>query len=488
MSYNNAKPGFSRNTRRSNDSYQSQDSQPKTYSSSYTPKANHSNRSSFSSGPRIETDDSQYSSSRSSSNQEYREPRRGSFGGGNSSFRSNSGGGSFRSSGSSFGRRSGGGGGSRFRSNRVSIDFGKYIKKAKPVVIQEDVVTESFADLNLHPSLLANLSNLGITHPTPIQLKTFAAVLGGSDVIGIAATGTGKTAAFLLPIIHRMLSTNTNEQTLLIVPTRELASQIEVEFKKFAARTNFFSVCLAGGMSIGNQIFKLKKSNHFIIGTPGRLVDLVNRGFLNLSKVNNLVLDEVDRMLDMGFTEDLNYLLEQIPEQRQSLFFSATLEKSVERLMNGYLRDPVRITISSNNPSANVDQDVVKLRSPQDKLETLHNLLEDESFTRVLVFGETKMGVENIFEQLTARGHKVDSIHGDKSQFNRQRALDNFKNGRVRVLVATDVAARGIDVQNVSHVINYDEPQNYQDYIHRIGRTGRGNQSGKALTFVIERY
>jgi len=267
-------------------------------------------------------------------------------------------------------------------------------------------------------------------------------------------------------------------------PTRELALQIQDELKSFTAGMKIFSVCCVGGASIGKQISELRYFNNFIIGTPGRLKDLIERGKINLGGFSAVVLDEADRMLDMGFLPDMRQIIGLMPRERQTLFFSATITSEVERLIKDFLREPVRISVKTGDTAKNVHQDIVKIGKGKDKLDVLHELLNQKEFSKVLIFGRTKHGVEKLSDILVKRGFKAESIHGNKNQYKRQKALGLFKDNRVQVLVATDVAARGLDINDVSHVINYDLPATYDDYVHRIGRTGRGAKYGKALTFI----
>jgi superfamily II DNA/RNA helicase len=393
--------------------------------------------------------------------------------------------------------RSGGGYGSRprFQNNRggrgggrggfrgQQIDSNKYVKKAAGVVeVAEYVPTHKFADFAVDERLKANIIKKGYETPTPIQDQAIPHLLEGKDLIGLANTGTGKTAAFLIPLIDKMLK-DVTQSALIIVPTRELAVQIEDELKGFNRGLNMLSAICIGGANMSLQIRNLKNDPEFVIGTPGRLKDLAKRGNLDLSKYNNIVLDEVDRMLDMGFVDDIKQIIATLPKEKQSLFFSATLPRESEVLMQGLLVDPVTVSVRTGETSDNVDQDVVKVKK-EEKFDALHDLLSKVEFTKVLVFGKTKHGVEKISDGLTQRGHKSVSIHGNKSQSQRQRALTQFKSNQAKIMVATDVAARGLDIPDVSHVINFDEPATYSDYTHRIGRTGRAGKKGFALTFV----
>ncbi len=305
----------------------------------------------------------------------------------------------------------------------------------------------------------------------------------GKDVVGIANTGTGKTAAFLVPLLQKILM-NKKESVLVVVPTRELALQIEDELRLLAVGMGIHSVSCVGGAPMGRQIRALQYRNNFVIGTPGRLKDLIEQGVLNPSYFNTLVMDEADRMLDMGFINDMRYLAELMPTPRQTLFFSATFSREIERLVGEFLNDPVRISVKTRDTSKSVDQDVVRIAPGKDKVDVLHEMLSRNEFEKVLIFGRTKHGVERLSQHLERRGIKAASIHGDKTQSHRVRALDQFKRSEVKALVATDVAARGLDIPNVSHVINFDLPATYEDYVHRIGRTGRAGKTGIALTFV----
>ncbi|MDP2641351.1 MAG: DEAD/DEAH box helicase [Candidatus Yanofskybacteria bacterium] len=340
----------------------------------------------------------------------------------------------------------------------------------------------SFADFALHPILSRAITARGYDQPTPIQDKIIPRILQGLDVVGLANTGTGKTAAFLIPLINKALA-NRQEQVLILAPTRELALQIEQEFLSFAKAASLYSVVCVGGASMGLQIRKLRLHNHFIIGTPGRILDLMRRNVLVLDKVRAVVLDEADRMLDMGFINDIRFVLNHVPEKRHMLCFSATMSPSIRALVNDFLSSPVVISVKTQETPKSIDQDVVHVRG-LNKIDALHELLSLEDCKKALIFGRTKHGVEKLCSQLLQRGIKADSIHSNKSQSQRERALQGFKANKVQALIATDIAARGLDIDGITHVINYELPATYEDYVHRIGRTGRGTQKGKALTFV----
>ncbi len=371
--------------------------------------------------------------------------------------------------------------GSRFGEQK--IDISRFVNKAVITEQVEKFVPEhKFTDFKIEESLKANIVKKGYLNPTPIQDRSIPHILRGSDLVGIANTGTGKTAAFLIPLINKILL-NRTEKVLVVVPTRELAIQIDTELRDFTRMLSMFSVCCVGGAFIGKQISDLRRSHSFVIGTPGRLKDLIERKLINLAQFKTVVLDEADRMLDMGFINDMRFMMAAMPKERQTLFFSATLSPEIAKLIKEFLREPISISVKTQDTSKNVDQDVVKVRGA-DKMKVLQDLLAKPDFNKVLIFGRTKHGVEKLSTVLAQNGFKAESIHGDKNHSRRQRALGQFKNNQIQILVATDVAARGLDIADVSHVINYDVPATYDDYVHRIGRTGRGGKKGKALTFV----
>ena len=368
--------------------------------------------------------------------------------------------------------------------NGHKLEESRYVRKAvNGNSFDEYIPKNQFVDLDINLQLKKNITDRGYTKPTSIQDQVIPLVLAGKDVLGIANTGTGKTASFLIPLIEKILK-DRNEKALVIVPTRELALQIIDELKAFSKSLNIHSAVCIGGSSIRSQIFALEKNPSFVIGTPGRLKDLINRKFLNLSKFSNVVLDEVDRMLDMGFINDIKHLMSLLPTKRQSLFFSATVSKGTDNLITGFSKNPVKISVKSGDTPNNVEQDIIRVKDKSKKIESLHDLLIKEEFKKVLIFGRTKRGVEHLSNELKVRGFKVGSIHGNKSQTKREKVLMLFKTNQLHALIATDVAARGLDIADITHVINYDPPATYDDYIHRIGRTGRANKIGKALTFV----
>jgi len=371
-----------------------------------------------------------------------------------------------------------------FRGTKRTNDYSRYISAGNPTGICEEYFAKhTFNDFNITDLLKQNIKNNGYVTPTPIQDQAIPLAILGKDIIGIADTGTGKTAAFTIPLINKMLA-DPNQKALIIAPTRELASQIDTEIYKFTKDMRLLSVQIIGGAHMGKQINILNRNPRFVVGTPGRLIDLIRRKKINLSDFSNIVLDEVDRMVDMGFIDDIRAILSELPEKRQSLFFSATVPLKVSTLIKSFLKEPITVSVKTADTSKNVKQDIVKIGVGQKKIEILHELLIKEEFKKVLIFGKTKKSVDLLAVELETRGFKTTSIHGDKPQSKREKALRLFKKDTLNILVATDVAARGLDISGVTHVINYDLPENYEDYIHRIGRTGRANNLGCALTFV----
>ena len=374
--------------------------------------------------------------------------------------------------------------GKRKSSSKQDIEISKYVRKAVSRDLPGEYIPKNqFSDLDVSPQLKKNILNKNYITPTPIQDQAIPIILEGKDLVGVANTGTGKTAAFLVPLIEKVLK-DRNKKVLIMAPTRELVLQIVDELKAFSKSLNIYSATCIGGASIRNQIFALQRNPEFVVGTPGRLKDLISRKRLSLSRFTNVVLDEVDRMLDMGFINDIKYFISLLPLKRQSLFFSATVSKEVDNLIRGFLSNPIKISVKSGDTPDNVEQDIVRVNDKGKKIESLHDLLIKEEFKKVLVFGRTKRGVEHLSNTLRERGFKVGSIHGDKSQAKREKVLNLFKTNQLQTLVATDVAARGLDIADITHVINYDLPATYDDYIHRIGRTGRADKIGKALTFI----
>jgi len=341
----------------------------------------------------------------------------------------------------------------------------------------------TFSDFGLNNKLVQTIKLMGLEHPSPIQDQIIPEIMAGRDVIGLAETGTGKTAAFLIPLIEKTLK-DPRRQTLILAPTRELAIQINQELKDLSAGFKLPSVICVGGMNIRPQIKELRRhNNNFIIGTPGRILDLIERKNFRPENITTVVLDEADRMLDMGFIKDMKKILSGTQEEKETLLFSATASKETNLIIHEFLRNPVYISVKKKDVANTIEQNIVQFRDSE-KFDTLLKLLSGEELRRVLVFGSMKHSVQKLAKQLSENNIKADSIHGNKTHSARQKALAKFKSGNLRVLVATDVAARGIHVDSVTHVINYDLPNTFEEYVHRIGRTGRGANRGKALTFV----
>jgi superfamily II DNA/RNA helicase len=353
-------------------------------------------------------------------------------------------------------------------------------KKQQETAAESDL---SFREFGLSALLLKNIEEKGYTIPTPIQQKAIPEILAGKDVTGIANTGTGKTAAFLIPLIHNQLL-NQNQKVLIITPTRELAVQIQDELISLTKQMAIRSALLIGGVSSGRQKADITRSPQFVIGTPGRIKDLLGTRSFTLSVFNTVVLDEADRMVDIGFINDISYFISLLPKNRQSLFFSATIDGKVKEILQRFVHNPTVVSVQKQQAAESIEQTVVEIHPHQKKIDVLHDLLIQKDAHKVLVFGRTKWGIQKLHQQLEQRGFKTAAIHGNKTQAQRQRALTLFRQGQIQILLATDVASRGLDIEDVSHVINYDTPATMEDYIHRIGRTGRADKKGKAITFV----
>lgn len=339
-----------------------------------------------------------------------------------------------------------------------------------------------FGDFALSQELKNNIIAKNYKIPTPIQDQAIDHILSGRDVIGIANTGTGKTAAFLIPLINKVYLNKSNK-VLIITPTRELALQIQEELSDFSKSLGIKTVLCIGGMSLWRQKNELKQNINFVIGTPGRIKDLINDRSLMLSSFNHVVLDEADRMVDIGFINDIKYFISLLSVNRQSLFFSATIPPKVKEILNSFVKNPITVSVQKQATAENIEQRVIKA-AKHEKIDKLHDLLALKEFEKVLVFGRTKWGMQKLTDELLRRGIRAGVIHGNKSQGQRQKALESFKTNQVSVLLATDVASRGLDIPGVSHVINFDMPASFDDYIHRIGRTGRADKKGIALTFI----
>ncbi|GAC1498625.1 MAG: hypothetical protein NVS1B10_00580 [Candidatus Saccharimonadales bacterium] len=363
------------------------------------------------------------------------------------------------------------------------INPARFIAVAKPTQALDYKATHRFEDFKIEPQLKANLIAKGFDIPSPIQDQTIPLALTGRDIIGIANTGTGKTAAFAIPVVNALM-TRQNTKALIVAPTRELAQQIEQECRSIGKGGGFTGAVLIGGTGMGTQLRDLRNNPRIVIGTPGRIKDHIERGTLKLQNFNIVVLDEVDRMLDMGFLPDVSFILKTLATPRQSLFFSATMDPRVQGLIRTFSVDPETVSVKSGESSDHVNQDVVRYAGNHDKMDKLHDILLKSEVAKVIVFDETQRSVERLSQELVSRGFSADAIHGGKSQCQRQRALDSFKASKTKILVATDVAARGIDVIDITHVINFSQTQSYQDYVHRIGRAGRAGRVGHALTFI----
>ena len=369
------------------------------------------------------------------------------------------------------------------KGNKQAIHPARYVKAANPAQTADYSAKNDFADFAIHPLLKNNIAGKGYKTPSEIQDKTIELGLSGRDVVGIANTGTGKTAAFAIPILNKLVHER-DSRALIIAPTRELALQIEGQCKLLAQHSGLTGALIIGGMPMGRQVSALRNGANIVIGTPGRLKDHVKQGNLNLSRCGVVVLDEVDRMLDMGFINDVRFLLDLLPAERQSFFFSATLGPEVSTLISTFAKDPITVNVKAGETSDNVHQDVIAYETKPQRLDLLHDVLLRSDVKKTLIFCEMKYGAERLAKELLARGFSADALHGGKTQGSRTRALDNFRSSAINILVATDVAARGIDVIDITHVINFDEPHSYNDYIHRIGRAGRASRIGHALTFV----
>ena len=398
---------------------------------------------------------------------------------------SRSGGGGKRRSGGGGKRDRRGSGGGRSNHNYIPLPADMMVHEGVPLKTVEYQADKKFAEWPLHPKLKSAIKAAGWVYPTEIQEKSFPHVAELKDVMGIATTGTGKTGAFLIPLIDALLVAEQPFQTLVLAPTRELALQIEDEFRALTRGMNFHAITLIGGRNINTDIVNLKKrSYHLVVATPGRLKDLYQQGKIDLTEASVLVLDEFDRMLDMGFQKDVLYLTDKVGERDQTLLFSATLDKSQQQLIDRFLTDYQTVQVSSGEASAEHINQSVRYVAPDDKFTELIDMLKMPEMKRVLVFAETKHRVKKVTKKLNQAGIPADEIHGNKSQNYRQKALNAFKAGKIQALCATDVAARGLDIDDITHVINFEAPTDYDTYIHRVGRTGRAGKGGEAITFV----
>ena len=366
----------------------------------------------------------------------------------------------------------------------AKIDVSKYINNGNSDETQGYQPKNRFDDFNLDKELLFRIEKKGFSTLTEIQDKAIPHIQTGKDLIGIAGTGTGKTAAFLIPIVNALITNKQDHYALVVTPTRELANQINDEFRSLTKGLCIFSTCLIGGSSIGDSIRNLKRINHLVIGTPGRIMDMHKQGHLPFNRFKTFVLDEFDRMLDMGFKDETRRINRKMTNKRQTLLFSATVDSSQREIINEIVGKAKEIKATAQNrDTRNIQQDVIRVNG-RDKFELMHELIAEREDEKVLLFCETRRKAERMTKRLDGKKVKADTIHGDKSQKAREVALRKFKKGRINVLVATDVVARGIDVNDVSLVINYEVPRNYTDYIHRIGRTGRAGKTGNAITMI----
>ncbi|MEZ4972097.1 MAG: DEAD/DEAH box helicase [Cyclobacteriaceae bacterium] len=360
-----------------------------------------------------------------------------------------------------------------------------FTKKAIPMEASVYKPSRTIMDLPIDTFIKGNLTRKGYKNPTEIQEHAIQPILDGRNVLGIAQTGTGKTGAFLIPIINKLLKSSPAFQVLIVVPTRELAVQVEEEFKSMAKGTGLSSLCFIGGTSVRRDLSLLRSKVHVVIGTPGRLVDLSQQQALQFNRFTTLVLDEFDRLLDMGFSKDIQYIVKAMTQRQQTVLFSATEEQNQKHIISSLLHDPIAVRVSSGKSTGDhIDQEIINIKPGEKKIDILVKMVRDKSFQKVIVFAETKRGVSNVRRNLEKAGVRVDEIHGNKSQNYRLKALNSFRSGQIQVLVATDVAARGLDISAVTHVINFQPPKNIDSYIHRIGRTGRAGMEGKAYTFA----
>lgn len=357
-----------------------------------------------------------------------------------------------------------------------NVDFPEQVKKKR-------YEGKKFIEYGLSNALTNNLSRKGFIYSTEIQERVIEKILQGADICAISQTGSGKTGAFLIPMIEKLMK-DRNQKVLIIAPTRELAKQIDDEAFSLIKGTQIYSTLIIGGENMGRQISNLRRNPQIVVGTPGRLKDMYQRRALNFAEFNNIVLDEVDRMLDMGFVDEMRLIYKQTNENKQSLFFSATSDKRVERIISEMAQGYEFIQLSTNAPTASVVQDIVEYDSKEQKIEKLYIILSQETVTKTLIFVETKRYADKVGKELMRKGLKSGVIHGDKRQNQRKKTLESFRNSHIDTLIATNVAARGIDIEDITHVINLDTPTSYDDYIHRIGRAGRNGNTGTAFTFV----
>ncbi len=372
------------------------------------------------------------------------------------------------------------------KSKKTTIDVSQYIntgqQESKPAEPYKNKL--AFSDMPLHQNLQAIITQKGYQKPSEIQDKSITPILQGKDIVGIAGTGTGKTAAFLIPLIQQLITHRRENHALIIAPTRELANQINDEFKTLTKGLNLFSAVLIGGASVSQALKSLRRKNHVIIGTPGRLQDMHAQRALEYSRFKVLVLDEFDRMLDMGFSREVQKINREMRNKEQSLLFSATLDPAQKNLISEMTNNPLTVkSATSTHRSSAIDQQVVYTEG-QDKFVVLKNILKQPVDAKTILFCETKRHADKLLKKLIRESYTADAIHGNKSQNRREKTLNSFKKGQIKILIATDVVARGIDISDVELVINYQPPRSYADYVHRIGRTGRAGKMGRAITLI----
>jgi ATP-dependent RNA helicase DeaD len=375
----------------------------------------------------------------------------------------------------------------RFTNSPVqSPDYSMYIAQATPSIERKnESYSQTFDSLGCSPELLSLIAKKGYTHASEIQAQVIPSALQGFDILGMAETGSGKTAAFLLPLIEQVLLDDST-CALILAPTRELATQINEELRTFTAGMRIFSTVCVGGMPIYKQAQFLSRRNHFIIGTPGRIEDLIERRLITLSDITAVVLDEVDYMMDIGFVNAMIRILDAVPETRQTLFFSATMPDKIQHLCERYLNDPEVIEISRGAGSKSVEQDIVRIERGGSKIDAVCDILKKPETQKTILFCDTKRQVEDVTMGLKSQNVRVAYLHGDLDQRRRFKILEEFKSGKLDVLCASDVAARGIDVKDITTVINYTPPQTHDDYVHRIGRAGRAGNMGYAYTLFYD--
>lgn len=375
---------------------------------------------------------------------------------------------------------------SNFRPKKSSLKTNLLVKKASINTDELYLANRTYQDFPLDERFKVNLLKKGYIKPTEIQDKTFDALIEKKDVVGVAQTGTGKTGAFLIPIIERCLRLKRKPFALIVVPTRELALQIDNEFRSITKGLKLYSSCFIGGTNINKDVQALRRPAHVLIGTPRRVLELIKHKELDLRETNTLVLDEFDKMLSMGFLKEVEHITGAMHRRQHTLLFSATISSKIQPLIDEILYNPLIVKLKKQNSIVNhIEQDIIEYTQEENQFEILLQILEKEDNSKVLIFEDTKIGVEELAQQLTDKEYKVSYLHGDLEQKNRVEQIKNYSENKTNILIATDIAARGIDISDITLVINYQKPHNYDQYTHRIGRTGRAGKQGKALTFVL---